>query len=67
MTQKYSLELVEEHDAINFYSIHLIDEELSEFLVDTSRFIASRVCNGTLYIVEKELIGNLNFIRDEKK
>ena len=161
MTQKYSIELIEEHNAVNLYSIHLNDEELSELerffekfpegcdydedidtiiswidkigeigaleryfrhegkfgdgvsaipietsnlrlycirlsdkilifgnggvkdcktwqesetlaeyvatLMDTSRFIASRVANGTLYIVDKELIGNLDFTRDEKK
>ncbi len=161
MTQRYSIELIEEHDAVNFYSVHLGDEELSELerffekfpegspfdedidtiiawldkigetgaleryfrhegrygdgvsaipietsnlrlycirlsdrilifgnggikdcaawqdsdtlteyvemLVDTSRFIASRLANGTLYMVDKEIIGNLNFSRDEKK
>lgn len=41
--------------------------EYVEMLVDTSRFIASRLANGTLYMVDKELIGNLNFSRDEKK
>lgn len=155
MTQKYSIELIEEHDAVNFYSAHLSEEELSELerffekfpegceydedidtiiswldriceigaleryfryegkfcdgvsairietsnlrlycirlsdkilifgnggikdcatwqeseslsdyvetLVDTSRFISSRPSNGTLYIVDKEIIGNLNF------
>lgn len=30
MTQKYSIELIEEHDAVNFYSVHLGEEELSE-------------------------------------
>ena len=30
MKQKYNIELVEEHDAVNFYSIHLDEEELSE-------------------------------------
>lgn len=157
MTQKYYLELIEEHEAVNYYSIHLDDEELSELerffdkfpeggeyddeidiiiawldkigekgaleryfrnegrygdgvsaipietsnlrlycirlsdrilvfgngglkesktweesdtlseyvrtLIDTSRYIASRLGDGTLYIVDKELIGNLNFIR----
>ncbi|MBD5190146.1 MAG: hypothetical protein HDS95_07700 [Bacteroidales bacterium] len=161
MMQKYSIELIEEHDAVNFYSIHLDREELSELerffekfpvgcdydedidtiiawldkigetgaleryfryegrfsdgvsaipietsnlrlycirlsnkilifgnggvkdcatwqesetlsdyveiLVDTSRFISSRLSSGTLYIVDKEIIGNLNFTRDEKK
>lgn len=45
-------------------------ESLSDYvetLVDTSRFISSRLSNGTLYIVDKEIIGNLNFTRDEKK
>lgn len=159
--QHYSIELIEEHDAVNFYSIHLDSEELSELerffekfpegslydedidtiiawldrigergaleryfryegkygdgvsaipietnnlrlycirlsnkvlifgnggikdgatweeseslseyvetLMATSRFISSRLANGTIYIVEKELIGNLNFTRDEKK
>lgn len=113
MMQKYSIELIEEHDAVNFYSVHLCEEELSELerffekfpegceydedidkilifgnggvkdcatwqesktlsdyvetLVDTSRFISSRLSNGTIYIVDKEIIGNLNFTRDEKK
>lgn len=161
MTQKYSIELIEEHDAVNFYNVHLGEEELSELerffekfpesceydedidtiiawldrigengdleryfryegkfgdgvsaipietsnlrlycirlsdkilifgnggikdcatwqeseslsdyeetLVDTSRFISSRLSNGTLYIVDKEILGNLNFTRDEKK
>lgn len=161
MTQRYSIELIEEHDAVNFYSIRLDEEELSELerffekfpegcpfdedvdtiiawldkigetgaleryfryegkygdgvsaipietsnlrlycirlsdrilifgnggvkdcaawqdsdtlaeyvemLVDTSRFITSRLANGTLYMVDKEIIGNLNFSRDEKK
>lgn len=161
MTQQYSIELIEEHDAANFYSIHLNEEELSELekffekfpegspydedidtiiawldkigetgaleryfryegrfgdgvsaipietsnlrlycirlsdrilifgnggvkdcaswqesetlaeyvemLVCTSRFIASRLANGTIYMVDKEIIGNLNFSRDEKK
>lgn len=161
MTRRYSIELIEEHDAVNFYSIHLCNEELSELerffekfpddspynddidtiiawldkigetgaleryfrhegrfgdgvsaipietnnlrlycirlsdrilifgnggvkdcatwqesetlaqyvetLVDTSRFIASRLSNGTIYMVDKELIGNLTFTRNEKK
>lgn len=161
MTQRYSIELIEEHDAANFYSIHLDEQEVSELerffekfpegseydeeidtiiawldkigdtgaleryfrhegkygdgvsaipietsnlrlycirlcdkilifgnggvkdnqtwqesntladyvetLIDTSRFISSRIKDGTLYIVDKELIGNLNFIRNEKK
>lgn len=161
MTRKYFIELIEEHDAVNFYSVHLSEEELSELerffdkfpegceydedidtiiawldkigengaleryfrnegrygdgvsaipietsnlrlycirlsdkilvfgnggikdcttwqqsetlsdyvetLVDTSRFIASRISGGTLYLIDKEIIGNLNFTRDEKK
>ena len=161
MTQKYFIELIEEHDAVNFYSIHLNKEELSELerffekfpegsaydddidtiiawldrigesgaleryfryegkygdgvsaipietsklrlycitlsdkilifgnggikdcaawqesdtlaeyvetLIDASRFIASRLSNGTLYVIDKELIGNLDFSRNEKK
>ncbi len=161
MTQRYSIELIEEHDAVNFYSIHLEAEELSELerffekfpegsefdedidtiiewldhigqrgalerhfryegkygdgvmaipietsnlrlycirlsdkilifgnggvkdcarwqdsetltqyvemLLDTSRFISSRISNGTVCIVDKEIVGNLKFSRDETK
>lgn len=38
-----------------------------EMLIDTSRFIASRIKDGKIIMVEKELLGNLNFIRNEKK
>lgn len=41
--------------------------EYVELLVDTSRSISYRLANGTIYTVDKELIGNLNFCRDEKK
>ena len=41
--------------------------EYVETLIETSRFIASRLANETIFIVDKELIGNLNFTRDEKK
>ncbi len=41
--------------------------EYVEMLMDTSRFISARLANGTLYMVEKDIIGNLNFSRDEKK
>mgnify|MGYP006924775478 CR=1 FL=1 len=162
MAQKYRIELVEEHDVVNFYSIKLENEELTEFerffekfplgckydeevdtviawldkigetgaferyfrpegkygdgvgvipidlgnkvrlyclrisdkilifgnggikdagkwqnsttlapyvelLIDTSRYIAQRVRSGRIIIVDKELIGDLNFNRDEKK
>lgn len=162
MEQKYSIELVEEYDNINFYSIHLDDEELTELerffekfpegceydeevdvilswmdkiaergaleryfrpegrygdgvgvipievgnklrlyclrlsdkilvfgnggvkdaqrwedsptlapyvelLMDTSRFLSSREKNGTVLLVDKEIIGNLNFTRHEEK
>ncbi len=45
-------------------------ETLAEYVempVDTSRFITSRLANGTLYMIDKEIIGNLKFSRDEKK
>lgn len=38
-----------------------------ELLMDTSRFISSRVKNGTVLLVDKEIIGNLNFTRNEKE
>lgn len=41
--------------------------EYVEMLMDTSMFIASRLADGTIYLVDKEIIGNLNFIRYEKK
>lgn len=162
MTQKYDIELIEEHDNVNFYSIHLDGKELSEFedffdkfpvgckydeevdvivawldkiaergaleryfrpegrygdgvgvipidvgnrirlyclrlsdkilifgnggvkdadswehsstlaeyvktLIDTSRFISSRIKDGTIVLVDKKIIGNLKFTRDEKE
>ena len=161
MKQKYTIELVEEHDAVNFYSIHLDEEELSELerffekfpvgceyddeidiiiawldkigengaleryfrpegrygdgvgvipidvghklrlyclrisdkilvfgnggikdadswqnsgtlapyvemLIDTSRFIISRIRDGKIILVDKELVGDLKFTRNEK-
>jgi len=38
-----------------------------ELLMDTSRFLSSRERNGTVLLVDKEIIGNLNFTRDEKE
>ena len=162
MKQRYSIELIEEHDMVNFYSIHLEEEELSELerffekfpigceydkeidviiswmdriaengaleryfrpegkygdgvgvipidlgnkirlycirlsdnilvfgnggikdaatwqksptlaphvqlLVETSQYVASRIANGTIVLVDKEIIGNLNFVRNEKE
>jgi len=43
-------------------------EELAPYvklLIDTSRFISSRIKDGTLVFVDKEIIGDLNFSRDE--
>lgn len=162
MTERYEIELIEEHDNVNFYSIHLDGKELSEFedffnkfpvgceydeevdvivawldkiaergaleryfrpegkygdgvgvipidvgnrirlyclrlsdkilifgnggvkdadswehsktladyvktLIDTSRFISSRIKDGTIALVDKEIIGNLFFARNEKE
>lgn len=162
MKQKYTIELVEEHDAVNFYSIHLDEEELSELerffekfpvgceyddeidiiiawldkigengaleryfrpegrygdgvgvipidvgnklrlyclrisdkilvfgnggikdadswqnsgtlapyvemLIDTSRFIISRIKDGKIILVDKDLVGDLKFTRNEKE
>lgn len=38
-----------------------------KLLIDTSRFIQSRIKDGTIVLVDKEIIGNLNFIANEKK
>lgn len=38
-----------------------------KLLVDTSRFISSRIKDGTLVLVDKEIVGNLNFVRYEEK
>lgn len=45
-------------------------EELAPYvklLVDTSRFISSRMADGSLVLVDKDIIGNLNFTRNEKE
>ena len=38
-----------------------------KLLVDTSRFISSRIKDGTIVLVDKEIVGNLNFTRYEEK
>ena len=38
-----------------------------KLLVDTSRFIASRIKDGTIILVDKEIVGDLNFTRYEKE
>ena len=38
-----------------------------KLLIDTSRFITSRISDGSVVLVDKEIVGNLNFICDEKK
>ena len=36
-----------------------------KLLVDTSRFISSRIKDGTMVLVDKEIVGNLKFTRYE--
>ena len=38
-----------------------------QLLMDTSRFIASRVRDGKLLLVDKEIVCDLQFVRDEKE
>lgn len=38
-----------------------------KLLMDTSRFIASRIKDGTIVLVDKEIVGNLNFTRYDKE
>lgn len=38
-----------------------------KLLIDTSRYIAQRLQNGKIFIVDKDLIGNLKFVRYEKE
>ena len=38
-----------------------------KLLVDTSRFISSRIKDGTIVLVDKEIVGNLNFTRYEEE
>ena len=38
-----------------------------ELLIATNKFIASRIKSGAIVLVDKEILGNLNFIRNEKK
>ena len=45
-------------------------EELAAYvklLIDTSRFISSRIKDGTIVLVDKEIVGNLNFTRYEEE
>ena len=38
-----------------------------KLLVDTSRFISSRIKDGTIVLVDKEIVGDLNFTRYEEE
>ena len=38
-----------------------------KLLIDTSRFISSRIKDGTIVLVDKEIMGNINFSRYEKE
>ncbi len=38
-----------------------------KLLIDTSRFISSRIKDGTILLIDKEIVGNLNFTRYEEK
>lgn len=38
-----------------------------ELLIETSKFIASRIKSGAIVLVDKEILGNLNFVLNEKK
>lgn len=38
-----------------------------KLLIDTSRFIASRIKDGTIVLVDKEIVGNLNFTRYDEE
>lgn len=41
--------------------------EYVETLIDTGRFLASRIKDGRIMIIDKKILGDLNFRRDEKK
>lgn len=41
--------------------------EYVKLLISTSRFITNRRKEGRIIIIDKEIIGDLNFIKDEKK
>lgn len=38
-----------------------------KLLIDTSRFLSSRIKDGSVVLVDKEIIGNLNFMRYEEE
>ena len=38
-----------------------------KLLIDTSRFITSRISDGSVVLVDKEIVGNLKFTRYEKE
>ena len=78
MRQEYSIELLEESDKIIVFGNGGVkdaktwqeSETLAPYvklLVDTSRFVSSRIKDGTIVLVDKEIVGNLNFTRYEKE
>ena len=51
--QYYNIELIEEYDKVNFYSIHLSDSELSEFEDFFDKFpVAER--HQSLHLIENQ-------------
>jgi len=52
---------------INVRQDYCITPPYVKLLVDTSRFIASRIKDGTIVLVDKEIVGDLNFTRYEKE
>lgn len=87
MQQHYRIELVEEYDKVNFYSIHMDGKELTELesffekfpigceydedidviIAWMDKIISSRMSDGSVILVDKEIIGNLNFTRNEEE
>ena len=51
MKQKYTIELVEEYDNVNFYSIHLEGEELTEMEAFFEKFPVGCVYDDEIDVI----------------
>ena len=66
--QHYSIELVEEYENVNFYSIRMAGEELTELETFFEKFPEGCEYDDEIdVIISWIIVGNLNFTRYEEE
>ena len=68
MKQEYSIELLEEYENVNFYSIRMAGEELTELETFFEKFPEGYEYDDEIdVIISWIIVGNLNFTRYEEE